>query len=292
MGAAPAPGTPVMGGAGGLGKKIGRFFTGDATGLETVQRLLVEADFGVAATNETVEHLSRADKIDQATLERLIVEQLGPPSAPLARAAQPPTVMLIFGVNGTGKTTTVAKLAKRLQNEGRSVMLAAADTFRAGATEQLKVWADRLGTPFVGASQRGDPAAVAFDAVEAALSRGVDTVLVDTAGRLHTDERLREELKKVVRVVGKRWAGAPHESLLVLDATIGQNAVRQAEAFAAAVPLPGLVITKLDGTAKGGSVVALRRAVPVPIRFLGTGETLDDLELFDPVRFAHGLVSG
>ena len=279
----------------GLWKKVGRFFTGgaaDAVKLEAVQRLLVEADFGVAATNETVERLSRADKVDQASLERIVVEQLGPAAAPLARAPAPPTVILIFGVNGTGKTTSVAKLAKRLQREGRSVLLAAADTFRAGATEQLKVWADRLGAPFVGASQRGDPAAVAFDAVEAAATRGVDSVLVDTAGRLHTDERLREELKKVVRVVGKRRAGAPHESLLVLDATVGQNAVRQAEVFAAAVPLTGLVITKLDGTAKGGSVVALRRAVPVPIRFLGTGETIDDLELFDPVRFAHRLVSG
>jgi len=291
MGPAPAPGIALMG----LWKKVGRFFTGgavDTVTLEAVQRMLVEADFGVAATNETVEKLSRADTVDQASLERIVVEQLGPAAAPLAHAPEPPTVILIFGVNGTGKTTSVAKLAKRLQDEGRSVMLAAADTFRAGATEQLKVWADRLGTPFVGASQRGDPAAVAFDAVEAALRRRVDTVLVDTAGRLHTDERLREELKKVVRVVGKRLAGAPHESLLVLDATIGQNAVRQAEAFAAAVPLTGLVITKLDGTAKGGSVVALRRAVPVPIRFLGTGETLEDLELFDPVRFAHRLVSG
>src|SRR2546430_935492 len=287
MGAAPAPGSPGMGGAGGFWKKIGRFFTGDATGLETVQRLLVEADFGVAATNETVERLSRADNVDQATLERIVVEQLGPPSAPLARAAQPPTVMLIFGVNGTGKTTSVAKLARRLQAEGRTVLLAAADTFRAGATEQLKIWADRLSAPFVGAAQRGDPAAVAFDAVEAAMNRGIDTVLVDTAGRLHTDERLREELKKVVRVVGKRQAGAPHESLLVLDATVGQNAIRQAEAFAAAVPLTGLVITKLDGTAKGGSVFALRRAVPVPIRFLGSGEPLAELQLFYPVVFAH-----
>ena len=279
----------------GLWKKVGRFFAGgavDTIQLEEVQRLLVEADFGVAATNETVAKLSRADTVDQASLERIIVEELGPAATPLARAAEPPTVILIFGVNGTGKTTSVAKLAKLLQREGRSVLLAAADTFRAGATEQLRVWADRLSAPFVGASQRGDPAAVAFDAVEAATTRGVDTVLVDTAGRLHTDERLREELKKVVRVVGKRRAGAPHESLLVLDATVGQNAVRQAEAFAAAVPLTGLVITKLDGTAKGGSVVALRRAVPVPIRFLGTGETLDDLELFDPVAFAHRLVSG
>ncbi len=279
----------------GLWKKVGRLFTGgavDTVTLEAVQRMLVEADFGVAATNETVEKLSRADTVDQASLERIIVAELGPAATPLARAAEPPTVIVIFGVNGTGKTTSVAKLAKLLQREGRSVLLAAADTFRAGATEQLKVWADRLNAPFVGASHRGDPAAVAFDAVEAAATRGVDTVLVDTAGRLHTDERLREELKKVVRVVGKRQAGAPHESLLVLDATVGQNAVRQAEAFAAAVPLTGLVIAKLDGTAKGGSVVALRRAVQVPIRFLGTGETLDDLELFDPVTFAHRLVSG
>lgn len=279
----------------GLWKQVGRFFTGgavDTVKLEEVQRMLVEADFGVAATNETVEKLSRADKVDQASLERIVVEQLGPAATPLARALEPPTVILIFGVNGTGKTTSLAKLAKRLQTEGRSVLLAAADTFRAGATEQLKVWADRLEAPFVGASQRGDPAAVAFDAVEAATTRGVDTVLVDTAGRLHTDERLREELKKVVRVVGKRKTGAPHEALLVLDATVGQNAIRQAEAFAAAVPLTGLVITKLDGTAKGGSVVALRRAIQVPIRFLGTGETLDDLELFDPVTFAHRLVSG
>lgn len=284
----------------GLWTRVSRFLGGgpgvgvgkaDYTKLETVQRLLLEADFGVAATNETVERLSRADHVDQATLERIVAEQLGPPAAPLARAEQPPTVVLVFGVNGTGKTTSIAKLAKRLQNEGRSVLFAAADTFRAGATEQLKVWADRLDVPFVGASSRGDPAAVAFDAVDAAASRGIETVLVDTAGRLHTDDRLREELKKVVRVVAKRHAGAPHESLLVLDATVGQNAVRQAEAFAAAVPLTGLVITKLDGTAKGGSVIALRRAVNVPIRFLGTGETLDDLELFDPVTFAHRLVS-
>ena len=277
----------------GLWKKIGRFFAGgaaDAAQLEAVQRLLLEADFGVAATNETVERLSRAGHVDAASLERIVVEQLGPPGAPLARAPAPPTVMLIFGVNGTGKTTSVAKLAKRLQTESRSVLLAAADTFRAGASEQLKIWADRLGVPFVGATRGGDPAAVAFDAVEAATSRGVESVLVDTAGRLHTDERLREELKKVVRVVGKRQPGAPHESLLVLDATVGQNAVRQAEAFAAAVPLTGLVITKLDGTAKGGSVVALRRAVPVPIRFLGTGESVEDLELFEPVKFAHRLV--
>ncbi|MGH7521747.1 MAG: signal recognition particle-docking protein FtsY [Gemmatimonadales bacterium] len=281
----------------GLWKQVSRFFGGGATDyaqLETVQRLLIEADFGVAATNETVERLSRAKHVDLETLERIVVEQLGPAATSLARAEQAPTVVLMFGVNGTGKTTTVAKLAHRLKHEGRSVLLAAADTFRAGATEQLEAWAKRLDAPFVGASsgKGADAAAVAFDAVDAGVARGIDTVIVDTAGRLHTDERLREELKKVVRVVGKRRSGAPHESLLVLDATIGQNAVHQAKEFAAAVPLTGLVITKLDGTAKGGSVIALRRAVPVPIRFLGTGETLDDLQLFDPQQFAHRLVSG
>ena len=282
----------------GLWKQIAKLFGGGAleyAQLEHVQRLLVEADFGVAATNETVERLSKAKTIDQAALERIVVEQLGPAAAPLARAEQPPTVVLVFGVNGTGKTTTIAKLAHQLVRQGRSVLLAAADTFRAGATEQLETWASRLNVPFVGANVgtggKADPAAVAFDAVDAGLARGIDTVLVDTAGRLHTDERLREELKKVVRVVGKRHPGAPHESLLVLDATIGQNAVHQAKEFSAAVPLTGLVITKLDGTAKGGSVIALRRAVPAPIRYLGTGETLDDLELFDPERYAHRLVS-
>ena len=282
----------------GLWKQIARLFGGGAVDyakLEAVQRLLVEADFGVAATNETVERLSQAKTIDQATLEHIVAEQLGPRAAPLARAGQAPTVVLVFGVNGTGKTTTVAKLAHSLLRQGRTVLLAAADTFRAGATEQLEMWAGRLQVPFVGASVgkggTADPAAVAFDAVDAALARGIDTVLVDTAGRLHTDERLREELKKVVRVVGKRHSGAPHESLLVLDATIGQNAVHQAKEFSGAVPLTGLVITKLDGTAKGGSVIALRRAIPAPIRFLGTGESIEDLEEFDPVKFAHRLVS-
>lgn len=282
----------------GLWKQIARLFGGGAVDyarLEAVQRLLVEADFGVAATNETVERLGRAQTIDQAILEHIVAEQLGPRAAPLARAVQPPTVVLVFGVNGTGKTTTVAKLAHSLRRQGRTVILAAADTFRAGATEQLETWAARLQVPFVGAAVgkggTADPAAVAFDAVDAALARGIDTVLVDTAGRLHTDERLREELKKVVRVVGKRHGGAPHESLLVLDATIGQNAVHQAKEFSGAVPLTGLVITKLDGTAKGGSVLALRRAVPAPIRFLGTGESIEDLEEFDPVKFAHHLVS-
>ncbi len=279
----------------GLWARLARLFGGgtDRAAREAAERLLLEADFGVGATEEIIDTLGRGEVSEQA-LERIVVEQLGPPATPLARAEKPPTVVLVFGVNGTGKTTTVAKLAHRLRKEGRSVLLAAADTFRAGATEQLETWARRLGVPFVGANsgKGADPAAVAFDGVEAGLARGIDTVLVDTAGRLHTDERLREELRKVVRVVGKRQAGAPHESLLVLDATIGQNAVQQAREFSEAVPLTGLVITKLDSTAKGGSVVALRRVIPAPIRFLGTGEELDDLELFDPSRYAHRLVAG
>ena len=260
------------------------------------ERILLEADFGVEATEEILDRVSGAgDGAFQAALERAVVEALslaspGADPGALARAPVPPTVMLVFGVNGVGKTTAVAKLGARLARGGRSVLLAAADTFRAGAAEQLQIWADRLGVPCVTGTK--DPAAVAFDAIAAARARGIDTVLVDTAGRLHTDERLLDELKKVVRVVAKQQPGAPHESLLVLDATVGQNAVHQARAFAAAVPLTGLIVTKLDGTAKGGSVVALERAVRVPIRFLGTGEALDDLEVFDARSYARRLVTG
>jgi fused signal recognition particle receptor len=261
------------------------------------ERILLEADFGVEATEEILDRVREAGAGDgdfRAALEGAVVAALASGATPggdpgaLARAATAPTVVLVFGVNGVGKTTTVVKLAQRLVRSGRSVLLAAADTFRAGATLQLKIWSDRLGVPCV--TGTSDPAAVAFDAIAAARTRGADTVLVDTAGRLHTEERLLEELKKVVRVVAKQQPGAPHESLLVLDATVGQNAVHQARAFAAAVSLTGLIVTKLDGTAKGGSVVALERAVRVPIRFLGTGESLEDLEVFDAGRFAKRLV--
>ena len=266
--------------------------------FEEAERILLEADFGVTATDVLLDGLRRApDAQREAWLEHAVAGLLAGPGAAdagaIARATPPPTVVLLYGVNGVGKTTTVAKLAHRLGGEGRRVLLAAADTFRAGAVSQLRLWADRLGVPCVGAEDgRGDPAAVAFDAIGAALARDCDTVLVDTAGRLHTEPRLMEELKKVVRVVGKRHPGAPHESLLVLDGTVGQNAVAQAREFAAAVPLTGLIVTKLDGTARGGAVVAVRRAVPVPIRFLGTGEGLDDLEPFDAARYARRLVAG
>ena len=278
-----------------LWERLGRVFGRRHAGArEEAERILLEADFGVAATAAILEQVARTSDGDfQAALEQAVARILsgrGDPGA-LARAAEPPSVMLVFGVNGVGKTTTIAKLAHRLGREGRSVLLAAADTFRAGAREQLEIWADRLGVPCVRGTG-ADPAAVAFDAVAAARARGVDSVLVDTAGRLHTEERLLDELKKVVRVVAKQGPNAPHESLLVLDGTVGQNAVHQAQAFAAALPLTGLIVTKLDATAKGGSVVAVQRAVPVPVRFIGTGEGLEDLEVFDAQSYAKRLVSG
>jgi len=300
MGVAAARGLPLMAGA--LWERLARVFgRGDrARERSEAERILLEADFGVEATEEILDRVSGAKDGDvefRAALERAVIGALTP-AAPsvaagaLARAPVPPTVMLVFGVNGVGKTTAVAKLGARLAREGRSVLFAAADTFRAGAAEQLQVWADRLGVPCITGTK--DPAAVAFDAIAAARARGggIDTVLVDTAGRLHTEERLLEELKKVVRVAARQQPGAPHESFLVLDATVGQNAVHQARAFAAAVPLTGLIVTKLDGTAKGGSVVALERAVQVPIRFLGTGEGLGDLEVFAAERFARRLIGG
>ena len=285
-----------------LWERVARVFgRRDAGAREEAERIMLEADFGVAATAEILDQVTRAPVRDgdfQAALQQAVARLLtaaappgGDPGA-LARASEPPSVILVFGVNGVGKTTTIAKLAHRLTRERRSALLAAADTFRAGAGEQLKIWADRLAVPSVGGAGGADPAAVAFDAVAAARARGVDTVLVDTAGRMHTEERLLEELKKVVRVVAKQWPGAPHESLLVLDGTVGQNAVQQARAFAAGLSLTGLVVAKLDGTAKGGSVVAVQRAVPVPIRFIGTGEGLEDLEVFDAQSYAKRLVSG
>lgn len=278
-----------------LWERLARVFGKSAAAdRKAAERILLEADFGVEATEAILADVARAPDGDfRAALERAIATLLTPTSGvdpgALARAATPPTVLLVFGVNGVGKTTTVAKLGRRLMREGRSILLAAADTFRAGATLQLKIWADRLVVPCV--TGTGDPAAVAFDAIAAARVRSVDTVLVDTAGRLHTEERLLEELKKVVRVVAKQQPGAPHESLLVVDATVGQNAVHQARAFAGAVPLTGLIVTKLDGTAKGGSVVALERAVSVPIRFLGMGEGVEDLAVFQAADYARQLVS-
>jgi fused signal recognition particle receptor len=281
----------------GLWQRLARAFGRGSDGVAEAERILLEADFGVAATDELIEGLKAATDREaylEHTVAALLADPAGAPAGEVARAAEPPTVILVYGVNGVGKTTTIAKLGARLERQGRRILLAAADTFRAGAALQLRRWAERLDVPCVGGSGdgRGDPAAVAFDAIDAALARGRDTVLVDTAGRLHTESQLMEELKKVARVVAKRRPGAPHESLLVLDGSVGQNAVSQARAFAAAVPLTGLVVTKLDGTARGGAVVAVRRAVPVPIRFIGTGEGLDDLEVFNAASYARRLVTG
>lgn len=269
---------------------------GDAAAGADAERVLLEADLGPAAAADI---LVRVQGVPPAELAAALTAAIaavlrGPPDpGTIARVVPPPTVVVVAGVNGTGKTTTVAKLARRLLDEGRSVLVAAADTFRAGAVDQLAVWARRLDVPFVGpgASGTGDAAAVAFDAVAAGQARGIDTVLVDTAGRLHTDAPLLGELRKIVRVVGKRHAGAPHEILLVVDATTGQTVVHQARAFAGTVPLTGIVVTKLDSTARGGALVALRRAADIPIRFVGTGEGLADLAVFDAQRFAERMVA-
>src|SRR5688572_4526866 len=206
-------------------------------------------------------------------------------------AAEAPTSILVVGVNGAGKTTSIGKLSQRLKNEGKRVLLAAGDTFRAGAIDQLKVWADRTGAGFVGANAGADPAAVAYHAIDAAVTRNADVVIIDTAGRLHTSAGLMEELKKVARVIAKRLPGAPHESLLVLDGTIGQNAVQQAKEFSSAVPITGLVVTKLDGTAKGGVVIAVHEAIDAPVKFLGVGEQSADLVPFDATEFSSELLS-
>jgi fused signal recognition particle receptor len=265
--------------------------------LEAVEELLLEADFGVPTTLRLVEELDRAAKRGAikthdeflAALSTGIREALeaGRADPALRMAPSAPTVILVVGVNGAGKTTFIGKLAHRLRREGRRVVVGAGDTFRAGAIDQLRVWAERTGADFVGGKPGGDPAAVAFDAIDAGVTRGADVVIIDTAGRLHTSEGLMNELRKVARVIARRLPDAPHETLLVLDGTIGQNAVAQARVFAEAVPVSGLVVTKVDGTAKGGIVVAVHEAIDVPVKFLGTGEKADDLEPFDADAFAR-----
>ena len=272
----------------------------NASDLEALERLLIESDFGVATSIELTEALEgevRAGRLKtEADLREALAARLGEMLASpgdagaIARAESGPTVVLVVGVNGVGKTTSVAKLGRRLTREGRRVLLAAADTYRAGAIAQLQEWAERLNLPCVAGAPGGDPAAVAFDAIGAAIARGADTVIIDTAGRLHTQEGLMEELGKVVRVIGRKLPGAPHETLLVLDGSVGQNAVQQGRLFSQAVSLTGLIVTKLDGTARGGAVAALRRELGLPIRFVGLGEQPDDLMPFDPKRFAENLV--
>ena len=265
--------------------------------LEKLEEVLLEADFGVAATMRLVGEIEgqarrgfiKTQEQFLAALEKAIETSLrsGNSDAAILRAASGPTIVLVIGVNGAGKTTFIGKFSDLLKKNRMSVLVGAADTFRAGAIDQLRAWAQRTGADFVGGNAGSDPASVAFDAVDAGINRGSDVVIVDTAGRLHTSSSLMDEMKKINRVIGKRVPGAPHETLLVLDGTIGQNAVAQAKTFAEAIPVTGLVVTKIDGTAKGGIVVAVHEALNVPVKFIGIGEKATDLETFDPGAFAR-----
>ena len=269
--------------------------------LERLEETLLEADFGVPTTLKLVADVERLAQRGQVKSQDEFLGALrdgvesalraGNSDPSLASAASGPTIVLVIGVNGAGKTTLIGKLAARYRAEGRRVLVGAGDTFRAGAVDQLKVWAERAGAEFVGGKPNADPASVAFDAVDAAVTRAVDVAIVETAGRLHTSDDLMTELKKVARVIAKRLPGAPHETLLVLDGTIGQNAIAQARFFSAAVPVTGIVVTKLDGTARGGVVVAVHEAIDAPVKFVGVGEAIDDLEPFDAATFAHELLS-
>jgi fused signal recognition particle receptor len=253
---------------------------------ERLEEALIGADVGVPATAELVRRLEERGGIEGR--EEELASMLGEP-ATLDVSARP-AVILVVGVNGTGKTTTIGKLASKLSEHGLSVILAAADTFRAAAEEQLEIWAERAGADFVGSPKGGDPAAVAYDAIQAATARGRDVVIVDTAGRLHTQTNLMEELAKVRRVIASRLDGAPHETLLVVDATTGQNGLQQARLFGEAAGVTGVALTKLDSSAKGGAAVAIAHELGLPVKLVGVGEGLDDLRPFDPQDFARALV--
>jgi len=271
----------------------------DEEAADEIEEILIQADVGVDAAMEIVDRLrerlrraeSGADQIFVSLRKELCqIAGGGVPFDPGAELTGKPHVVLVVGVNGVGKTTTSGKLARLYRDSGQSVLLAACDTFRAAAVPQLEIWAERAGADIVRAQQGADPAAVAFDAVSAALSRDTDVVLVDTAGRLHTKVNLMEELKKVRRSLGKQCQGAPHETLLVLDATTGQNALSQARQFHLATEVTGLVLTKLDGTAKGGIAFALRRELGIPIKLIGVGEGENDLQPFDGETFVEALL--
>jgi fused signal recognition particle receptor len=267
------------------------FDTGDAEAWERLEEALIAADVGVPATAELVRRLEArgvAGDLTEALVEEA-TQLLGEPGT--INVQERPTVILVVGVNGTGKTTTIGKLAHHLHEHGRSVLVAAADTFRAAAEEQLEIWADRADADFVGSARGGDPAAVAYDAIEAATARGKEVAIVDTAGRLHTQANLMEELAKVRRVIEGRLEGAPHETLLVIDATTGQNGVRQAQQFSEAVQVTGVALTKLDGSAKGGVALAIAHELGLPVKLIGVGEGIDDLRPFDPESFARALLS-
>ncbi len=284
-----------------IGRGLARIFPFgrklDEETLDELEELLYEADLGPTGT-EIVEEIKEAWKRKEITegqevlpyLEKLLLRRLEGCEAVLARAPEGVTVILVTGVNGSGKTTSIAKLAKRLHDKGHKVMLAAADTFRAAAVEQLTVWAERLGVPLVKQKSGADPGAVVFDALDSAVAKGMDYLIIDTAGRLHTQKNLMAELEKIKRVIQKKIPGAPHETLLVLDATTGQNAIRQAEEFSARTPVTGLILAKLDGTAKGGAVFGIRRHMSIPVKFIGVGESLDDLEDFHAGEFVKAVL--
>ncbi len=266
--------------------------------LEELETLLLTADVGVEATRRVIDELTGRVKRKELrdpqalteALKALLVEILEQADAPVKQPAPgKPQVILMVGVNGAGKTTTIGKLAKQLQQEGQSVMLAAGDTFRAAAVEQLQTWGERNGIPVIAQHTGADSASVIYDALQAATARGVDVLIADTAGRLHTKSNLMEELAKIARVMKKIDPDAPHEVMLVVDATTGQNALNQAEQFNQAIPLTGITLTKLDGTAKGGIVFAIAERLKVPIRFIGVGEGIDDLKHFDPHAFVEAL---
>jgi len=277
-----------------LGRKIDQDF------LDELEEWLIGADVGVQATQHVLDRLREAwfgreiNQKDAETLMRFVkealVENLTMREGTIHLADSPPTVILVAGVNGSGKTTSIAKLAHHFHNvEGRQVMLAASDTFRAAATEQLAIWAERIGCDIVKHQEGSDPAAVAYDAIEAAVARGSEVLIVDTAGRLHTQANLMKELEKISRVLTKKVPGAPHEVLLVLDGTTGQNALVQARQFSDVVPVSGIFLSKLDGTAKGGVVLAIAREMDIPVKFVGIGEQVEDIQPFDPTSFVDAL---
>jgi len=281
--------------AGGLRRLVaGRRIDEDL--IEEIEDTLIEADVGVATTEILITELTRAYKAKQISegeevipfLKQTLIERLGS-GAGLNQAPSGPTVILVVGVNGSGKTTSIAKLSWWLTEQGKSVVLGAGDTFRAAAVEQLTIWSKRLGVEIVKQATGADPAAVAFDAAEAAVARKADALVVDTAGRLHTQENLMRELEKIRRVIGKRIPDAPHETLLVLDATTGQNAVQQARRFHDAAPVTGIFLAKLDGTARGGAVLSIRDELDLPVKFVGVGEKQTDIEPFDAAAYVEAL---
>lgn len=276
-----------------FGRKI------DEALLDEVYETMIRDDFGPATASTLIEAVRGAWKKKEISesqdiiefLKKQIVGRWPVDIRAVAKAPSGPTVILIAGINGSGKTTSVAKLANHLKKQGSRVMVAACDTYRAAAVLQLTEWAGRAGVDIVKHDQGADPGAVAYDACEAAIARKVDYLLVDTAGRLHTQDHLMRELNKIQRVVEKKLPGAPHEVLLILDATIGQNAVMQARMFSEHVKVSGIMLTKLDGSAKGGIVVGIRDQLNVPVKFVGLGETMDDIEAFDPQTFVEALFS-